>query len=36
VGPVKVVFLLFDALLTEVFEDIVFNPAKIFQETCTV
>jgi hypothetical protein len=26
--------MLFDALLTEVFEDIVFNPTKIIQGTC--
>jgi hypothetical protein len=40
VGPVKVdflkkVFILFDALLAVVFEDIVFNPAKIIQGTCS-
>jgi hypothetical protein len=27
-------FMLFDALLTVVFEDIVFNPTKIIQGTC--
>jgi hypothetical protein len=38
-GAVKVdflnnVFMLFDTLLTVVFEDIVFNPTKIIQGTC--
>jgi hypothetical protein len=38
VGPVKIdffnkVFLLFDALLTAVFKDMVFNPTKIIKGT---
>jgi hypothetical protein len=39
-GPIKVdflnkVFMLFDAVLTVVFEEIVFNPTKIMQGACS-